>query len=911
MISSTVVILVSLAYVGLLFGIAWWGDLRAEKGRSLVNSPWVYALSITVYCTTWTFYGSVGYAARSGLEFLTIYFGPTIVFLGWWWLLRKMVRISKQHSITSIADFISSRYGKSTSLSVMVTLVSVLATTPYIALQLKAVSTSFTVLTGFSIVGDDLSIQNPAAFADTGFWVTAMLVIFAILFGTRHFDREEHHEGVVAAIAFESIVKLFALLAAGILAVFILHDGIGDLFETAKSVPVEKATFTLPDDVAPRWLTLILLSMAAIIALPRQFQMTVVENRHEDHLATASWAFPAYLLLMNIFVLPIALAGLALLPEGSDPDFFVISLPLAHNYTTLALFVFIGGLSAGTSMVIVTAIATSTMVCNDLVIPALLRIKSLRLAERGDLTGVLLTVRRFSIFFVLFLGYAYYRTTATDNALVSIGLTAFCGVAQLVPVMIGGIFWKGGSKSGAQTGLAMGFAIWFYTLLLPSFARAGWFDPTFISDGPFGISLLAPHALFGLGDMEPLTHALFWSMLFNIGGYVLVSVFSHQDVLERIQGTLFVDIYTRPGSGQTPLWRASTTVDDLYELVQRFLGGARTYSAFARYEGTRGPNWNRSGIADADTIAFAERLLASALGSASARILVSSVAKGEVIQFDEVMAMLEETSHVIEYSQQLEIKSKELEEIASELRAANERLQELDRLKDDFLTVVSHEFRTPLTSIRSFSEILVDNPDLDEKQSLRFLNIIARETERLTRLIDEHLDLARIEAGHMDWLTEPVDALAATQDAIAAAEGLFRDRSVKVSTDLESETITLQMDRDRLVQVILNLLSNAAKFSNADSPHVNITGKPKDGGYFLRIADNGPGIPAKDRTSVFDKFSRVGGDASDRPTGSGLGLAISQRVVEHFGGRIWVEDAPSELNFETGCAFNVFVPERT
>ena len=899
MLSTNIVIIVSLCYVGILFTIAWWADRCAKQNKSIINNPIIYTLSIAVYCTTWTFYGSVGYAARSGLEFLTIYFGPTFIFLGWWFLLRKMVHITKTHGITSIADFISSRYGKSGKLSVIVTLIAVIGITPYIALQLKAVATSFTVLTGFGIEkANNLMIDGRNApsgiLTDTGFWVTLLLVIFAILFGTRHIDTDEHHEGVVAAIAFESLVKLIVILAVGLFVVFFAYNGFGDLFTTAKHIPAAVKALTLDENVGPRWLTLTLLSMAAILALPRQFQMIAVENVNERHLATASWLFPAYLVLMNIFVLPIALAGLDLLPDSSDPDFFVLTVPLFLDQKFLALIAYVGGLSAAISMVIVAVIALSTMVCNDLVVPILLRRHWLHTREKTDLTGILLTIRRFSIFLLLFMGYAYYRGAGTSNALVSIGLISFTATAQLVPVMIIGLFWKGGAKHGAQVGLILGFSIWIYTLVAPSFARSGWIDTSFIINGPWHIDWLKPEALFGLGGISPLTHALFWSMFFNIGSFVIVSVFSRQNSLERIQAALFVDSFSVPLS-DAPVWQGNASIDDLYDLVQRFLGGKRTINAFKIYAKTRGDKWQRDGAADSDTIAFTERLLAGTIGAASARIVVSSVGKGEVMRFDEVMTMLEETSQVIEHSNQLEQKSQELELVAGELRLANERLRELDLMKDDFLTVVSHEFRTPLTSIRSFSEILADNSDLDEKQTSKFLNIIIKESERLTRLIDEHLDLARVEAGQSNWRIEAIDMTKVIKDSIAAIDGMLREKHVQLSLHIPNKPMIMQIDNDRMMQVFLNLLSNAIKFCNPHNPQILITAKIQKNGYLFSVIDNGQGLPEAEFINIFDKFARVDEDTPNRPTGSGLGLAISKRVVEYFNGEIWVEMKPMPI----------------
>jgi len=901
------IVLASLAYLGLLFAIAFYADKRADAGRSLIRNPYVYTLSIAVYCTSWTFYGAVGSAARNGLEFVTIYVGPTLIFLGWWVLLRKIVRISKAHRITSIADFISSRYGKSPRLGMLVTLIAVAGTMPYIALQLKAVATSFNVLAGYRELNAAGALGHAQSIAtDTAFWVAAGMAFFVILFGTRQIDADEHHEGVVAAVAFESFVKLFALLAVGLFVTFGIFAGFGDLFAQAAEVPGVPELFAFPDADGPRWLTLTLLSMAAAFCLPRQFQIAVVENVDERHLATAAWMFPLYMLGMSLFALPIALAGLTLLPASADPDFFVLTLPMVWGQDGLALAAFIGGLSSATSMVIVAAIALSTMVCNDLVMPALLRIRWLRLTERGDLTGLLLFIRRTSIILVFLLGFGYYRLTGESGALAAIGLVSFSAVAQFVPALVGGLFWRGGTRMGAQLALLLGFAVWAYTLLLPSVARAGWLDPSFIDVGPWGIALLRPEALFGLEGWDSLAHALFWSMLANVGGYVAGSLFSSQDALERLQSTLFVDVFRRPARGSAGVWSRSAAVEDLYDLVQRFLGRERAYRAFRDYARARGGSGLRLPEADADLIAFVERLLAGSLGAASARVVVASVAKGEMPRLEEVMKILEETHQAIAYSHKLEQKSKELEATAAELKRANARLQELDKLKDDFLSTVSHELRTPLTSIRSFSEILEDYPDLRHEESRRYLAIIASESQRLTRLIDEILDLARLEQGRSEWRMARIDATRTLHDAIAATGGLFREKDIRLDTDIEGAGTMLYADRDRLIQVYVNLLSNAVKYCDPEQGRVAVRGRPVPGGYQVSVSDNGPGVSEQGRSRIFDKFAQATENVADRPPGTGLGLAISRRIVEHFGGRIWIGSPAGQ-----GATFHVLLPHAT
>src|SRR3954468_14475525 len=448
MLQGPVIILTSFAYLGLLFAIAYYADQRADAGRPAIASPYTYSLSLAVYATAWTFYGSVGRAAIDGVGFLPIYIGPTLMIALWWIVMRKILRISKQNRITSLADFIASRYGKSALVAGLVTVIAVIGILPYISLQLKAVSTSFSILVQYPEIALPGQSGATSMREDTALWVALILAAFTIVFGTRHLDAAEHHPGMVAAIAFESLVKLLAFLAVGVFVTFGMYHGFGDLFARAAAEPRLGAMMTPLEGIAggyAGWVWLTILSMMAIMFLPRQFQVTVVENLDERHLNKAIWLFPLYMLAINVFVLPIAFGGLLHFAPGADADAFVLTLPMSQKQELLALVVFIGGLSAATGMVIVETIALSTMVCNDLVMPVLLRLRRLRLNEQADLTGLLLGIRRGAIVLILMLGYLYYRVAGEAYALVSIGLISFAAVAQFAPVILGGIFWKGGT----------------------------------------------------------------------------------------------------------------------------------------------------------------------------------------------------------------------------------------------------------------------------------------------------------------------------------------------------------------------------------------------------------------------------------------------------------------------------------
>jgi signal transduction histidine kinase len=507
---------------------------------------------------------------------------------------------------------------------------------------------------------------------------------------------------------------------------------------------------------------------------------------------------------------------------------------------------------------------------------------------------------------VLLLAYAYFRYVGEFYSLVSIGLVSFAAVAQFAPAIIAGLYWRGGTRNGALAGLATGFAIWLYTLLLPSFAKSGWLPMTFVDEGLLGIDWLKPQALFGLEGLDQISHCLFWSLAANLGTFLAVSLVRAPNAVETTQATLFVDALKRDRPVGGGFWRGSAEVKELIGLAGRFLGAARAHEAFSEHARELGLRSVNELPADAHTVTFAETLLAGAIGSASARAMVSSVTQEEPLGLEEVMDILDEASHIRAYSQELEQKSQELENATTELRAANDRLLELDRMKDDFMSSVTHELRTPLASIRAFSEILQDNPDVGAEERVRFIGIIVSETERLSRLVNQVLDLAKIESGAANWQTERVDLGELIQKAADSTEQLFRDKGAVVALNLPERPSVLWGDRDRLTQVMLNLLSNAAKFVPDEGyGRVEISLRKIQEGFLVTVADNGCGIAEDELPVVFEKF-RQGSGGHEKPVGTGLGLPISQRIIEHMDGRIWAESTPGE-----GAIFSFILPKRT
>lgn len=907
MLEGWLVLSVSFVYLGILFAIAYYGDKRARLNRSIISNPYIYALSLAVYCTAWTFYGSVGRAANTGTGFLPIYLGPTLVVALWWLVLRKIIRISKKNRITSIADFISSRYGKSTTLGGVVTVIAVIGIIPYISLQLKAISTSFQIIRGYPALSVPAKFGLVEITQDTTLYIALILAVFTILFGTRHLDATERHEGLVAAVAFESVVKLIAFLAVGVFVTYGIFNGFGDVFNQARNYPQLERLFTIGGTTGSLgdWAWLTLLSMMAILFLPRQFQVSVIENVNEEHIRKAVWLFPLYMFIINIFVLPIAFGGVMHFPEGNvDADTFVLTLPLAEQRELLALFVFLGGLSAATGMVIVENIALSTMICNDLVMPILLRLKFLKLDQRKELRLLLLSIRRGSIVIVLLMGYFHFHYIGEYFTLVSIGLVSFAAVAQFAPAILGGIFWKGGSRSGALTGIIIGFVVWAYTLPIASLVKTGIISESLLTEGPFGIGLLRPHQLFGLEGFEPIGHALFWSMLLNTAAYVGISLFSRRSVMELSQANIFVDVFKYTGGMEaSSTWRGTASPKELLTLLRRFLGKREADRAFTNYAEEHQINWKQAIEVNVDFVEYVEKLLAGSVGSATAHVLVSTAVKEEPLSMDELMGILDETQQVIAYSRELEKKSIELEQATTELKAANQRLKELDLLKDDFVSTVTHELRTPLTSVRAFSEILFDNPDLDLTQRQHFLSIIIKESERLTRLINQLLDLQKIESETMDWKISHINLKEVIHDAVNATSQLMREKGVQLKMDLPGEDQYISGDYDRLIQVMLNLISNAIKFSDPESGVIAIRLHPYNSHVKIDVEDNGIGIKPEFQNVIFEKFRQVHEGVKSQPGGSGLGLTITRRIIEYHKGKIWVE---SELN--VGSTFSFTLP---
>ena len=646
MLQGWIVIVVALGYIGLLFVVASYGDRMRLRERANRAQFLIYPLSLAVYCTSWTFFGSVGLASRTGFDFLTIYIGPILMIGLCWPLIVRIVRLAKAQNITSIADFIAARYGKSQAVAATVAIIAIIGSIPYIALQLKAVSASLgTILAHISETPGGIQ----PVLGDIALFVAFAMATFAVLFGTRHIDATEHQDGLMLAIATESIVKLVAFLAVGVFVTFAMFDGPGQLFSRA----MEQAKIAAVISREPQLGTLLamtLLSLFAIVLLPRQFHVTVVENNSEAEIKRAAWLFPLYLILINLFVVPIAVAGLLTFSPGKvDSDMFVLALPLSAGSDLLTLAAFVGGLSAATAMVIVESVALAIMVSNDIVAPLVL--KRREAAGRGDMGALLLSARRVAIFVIFFLAYMYYRS-AGEAQLAAIGLLSFAAIAQLAPAFFGGLIWRRGTARGAIAGMTVGLLVWAYTLLLPNFADIGLISHDILAHGPWGLASLRPQAMFWL-DLPPLLHGVMWSLALNVAAYVAFSAARAPASIERLQANLFVPADLDPIAPSFRLWRSAVTVEELTATVARYLGEQRTRASFESFAATRRISLNPKHEADFHLLRYAEHVLASAIGAASSRLVLSLLLRKRTVSTQAAMKLLDDANTAIQYNREI------------------------------------------------------------------------------------------------------------------------------------------------------------------------------------------------------------------------------------------------------------------
>ncbi|MFN8310816.1 MAG: sensor histidine kinase [Chitinophagales bacterium] len=887
MITSLPLLLIALVYLLVLFAIAYLAEKRNAFTDKLAASPYIYALSIGVYCTAWTFYGSIGKASLNGFQFLAVYIGPTLFAPLWLIVLRKIIRIAKVQHLTTISDFISARYGKDMYLGAMVAVFCLIGVIPYIALQLKAISESFDLVShGVSDTPRPFTILS-----DKALYSAILLAVFTILFGMRKVEATEQHRGMVAAIAFESLIKLIAFLVAGIFITYIVFNGFGDIFQQATLFPDSETLFTVSGK-SPygEWFSICFLSGIAAVMLPRQFQVGVVENVEERHLEKSVWIFPLYVFLINLFVLPVAFAGRILFAKGGmNADYYILGIPMLAGQKFITMLVYIGGFSAASSMIIVETISLSTMVSNNLILPFFIRNNFLQRWQLRYINAITLYSRRISVVLILLAAYLYFLNIKQNLPLVNIGLISFVSVAQFIPAIIGGIFWKQANKNAAITGILLGFALWFYTLVLPSVAGSGWVSASFVANGPFHIAWLKPYELFTLQEFSPVTNALFWSMFFNVGAFVMLSVWSKQSDEEKSQAEIFVDIFKYAERFEnSTVWKGVAYLGDLQKLIGSFTGAPRAEQLLRGFANRYKIDWQTSSNIDSRLVGYTERILSGYVGSASARLMIAATTKEEQINLEGLMEVMRESQQLIHLNKELTRKTGELKQAKEQLEEANNNLKRLDALKDDFLTTVTHELRTPITSIRAFSEILYDNGDMESEQRQHYLAIITKETERIGRLISQVLDLEKYESGKQTLQLASWNLEEFIKECVESVEQLAKHQQITLSYKVDYEIGDLVFDRDKLTQVVINLLSNAIKHVEPGKGVIDLRAVQEQNRVKISVRDNGKGIGEAFQKAIFEKFYQADNQTLRKPKGSGLGLPISRRIVELHEGNLQV-----------------------
>jgi Na+/proline symporter/nitrogen-specific signal transduction histidine kinase len=888
--SNYALVIIIILYLVVLFFIA----LVAEKKKKSkwVNNPYVYTLSLAVYCSAWTYYGSIGIAATSGISFLTIYLGPVIAAPLWILILRKVIRISRQHKISSIADFISLRYGNNRILGAVVTLICLMGVIPYISLQLKAVSETFEIMI------DSTGYISTGILDDSTFYIAFLLAVFATFFGTQHTDASEKHTGIVATVAFESILKLVFFLIAGIYITYHLYDGTTDIYNQISITPdFDKLTNLSSLEEGFNWFFMIALSFVAIFMLPRQFQVSVLESNREKHLKKAIWLFPLYLLLFNVFVIFIAWAGKLTFSNQVNSEYYTLLLPLEQGNVFLATLVFLGGFSAVISMVVVSTLALSTMVSNNLVIPYGFLDKFIR--NNPDRNAKYIkNIRRIAIFSIIITAYFFYISFSKELSLYSIGLISFVIIAQLAPSFFIGLFWNRGSFKGALTGMLLGMLTTLYTIVVPIIVYAISGNNDFVDSGLFGVSALRPHAFLGIDFMSPPAHAFFWSMLVNIIAYLFISISSKGDYRERNYAEMFVNSSKFSDLQDGALvWKGEAYVNDIKNVLVRFLGEHKASRAlkifFAKYKLPADAQ-----VADPRLVNFSEKLLTGSIGSASAKILIASVVKEEQISLIEVLRILEESKENIVSNKMLTEKSNELSSLSLRLKQANVELINKDKQKDEFLDTVAHELKTPITGIRAATELLMEEGDeMPQPIKERFLTNILQDSERLGRLINNILDFEKLEHGRLSLDLKSVDIQKTVRRAVEQTQQIAAQKEVQIVIE-SIHSYVLKYDEDRILQVLLNLISNAIKFCPPQTGRIAIQYKLGDGLLEVSVTDNGKGVPKEDIHYIFDKFYQSQHQNTIKPEGSGLGLAITKQIIEKHKGRIWLDQ-----HVKTGARF--------
>ena len=870
-------------YLALLFFIAFWAEKR--KSNFWANNPYVYSLSLAVYCTAWTYYGSIGVAANQGLEYLAIYIGPIIIIPAWIVINSKIIRISRVNKISSIADFISLRYGNSRSFGAIISVVCILAIIPYIGLQIKAISDTFHLVT---------KSENPNnIFTDTATYVVLLIAIFSSYYGTRYVDASEKRLGIISAVAVESFLKLIFFVILGIFVTYGIFNGFDDIYEKAKNLPefTQRNSFNGLEG-SFNWMLTSMLSMTAIFLLPRQFHTTIIENRKENHLKTAIWVFPLYLLIFNFFVFPIAWGGKILfLGQNVNPELFPILIPQKFGSILISVIVFLGGLSASISMIIISSVTLSIMLSNNVIIPYGW-IDTFKTKNDTFNNKNIVNIRKVSIFLLIITAFVFYKYLILESSLFSVGLVSFVLIAQLAPSFFGAIFWRRGTYTGAVIGLILGILICYINLIIPQYLKA--INPE------LAINQYRILQFFKIPYLETIPQVFFWSLLANATVFTIISVSSKGNYRERNYAEIYVDInrYIQNHEGAY-IWKGKANVSDIRKILVKFLGDKKTKQALKIFNLKYNID-DENDTADSRFIKFSENLLSGRIGTASAKILIEGVTKEDKISLPEVLKILEESKENITLNRKLTEQSRQLRRLSDDLRSANSSLIEKDKQKDDFLDSVTHELRTPITAIRAAGEILLDDDDIPVEIKKDFLENIISESDRLNELINDILYLDKLESGTIKLNINKNNIIDTYHKALKPIYHLIQQKNIHHSEINLLNDNEFYYDEARIIQVFQNILGNAYKFTE-ESGMIQVKFQEKDNLLKIGIFNTGKKIPDEDIELIFDKFYQSKHQNIRKPVGTGLGLAICKKIIDAHQGKIYAE------NKEIGVTINILM----
>lgn len=870
-------------YLALLFFIAFWAEKR--KSNFWANNPYVYSLSLAVYCTAWTYYGSIGVAANQGLEYLAIYIGPIIIIPAWIVINSKIIRISRVNKISSIADFISLRYGNSRSFGAIISVVCILAIIPYIGLQIKAISDTFHLVT---------KSENPNnIFTDTATYVVLLIAIFSSYYGTRYVDASEKRLGIISAVAVESFLKLIFFVILGIFVTYGIFNGFDDIYEKAKNLPefTQRNSFNGLEG-SFNWMLTSMLSMTAIFLLPRQFHTTIIENRKENHLKTAIWVFPLYLLIFNFFVFPIAWGGKILfLGQNVNPELFPILIPQKFGSILISVIVFLGGLSASISMIIISSVTLSIMLSNNVIIPYGW-IDTFKTKNDTFNNKNIVNIRKVSIFLLIITAFVFYKYLILESSLFSVGLVSFVLIAQLAPSFFGAIFWRRGTYTGAVIGLILGILICYINLIIPQYLKA--INPE------LAINQYRFLQFFKIPYLETIPQVFFWSLLANATVFTIISVSSKGNYRERNYAEIYVDInrYIQNHEGAY-IWKGKANVSDIRKILVKFLGDKKTKQALKIFNLKYNID-DENDTADSRFIKFSENLLSGRIGTASAKILIEGVTKEDKISLPEVLKILEESKENITLNRKLTEQSRQLRRLSDDLRSANSSLIEKDKQKDDFLDSVTHELRTPITAIRAAGEILLDDDDIPVEIKKDFLENIISESDRLNEIINDILYLDKLESGTIKLNINKNNIIDTYHKALKPIYHLIQQKNIHHSEINLLNDNEFYYDEARIIQVFQNILGNAYKFTE-ESGMIQVKFQEKDNLLKIGIFNTGKKIPDEDIDLIFDKFYQSKHQNIRKPVGTGLGLAICKKIIDAHQGKIYAE------NKEIGVTINILM----